>query len=60
MWMQVDGSDIDVHVDAAACFVIDTTQKRVTFNAGGAVYAMRVQDEALFRCVGLPCPALPS
>uniref|UniRef100_A0A7R9VRG9 Uncharacterized protein n=1 Tax=Chlamydomonas euryale TaxID=1486919 RepID=A0A7R9VRG9_9CHLO len=47
--MEVDGSDVDVHVDQAAGFIMDPSQNRVTFNAGGAVWAMKVGDPELFK-----------
>lgn len=47
--MQIDGSDVDVHVDQAAGFIMDPPQCRVTFNAGGSVWAMRVNDPELFK-----------
>lgn len=48
-FLEVDGSDIDVRVDQAAGFIMDPSQRRVTFTAGGQVWAMRVQDDVLFK-----------
>ena len=52
---QVDGADIDVHIDQAAGLIMDTAQRRVTFNAGGLVWAMRFPNDATFKWVWMLC-----
>ncbi|KAG1658751.1 hypothetical protein FOA52_000864 [Chlamydomonas sp. UWO 241] len=48
-YLEVDGSDVDVRVDQAAGFIMDPPHGRVTFNAGGSVWAMKVNDTMLFK-----------
>jgi hypothetical protein len=46
---QVDGSDIDMRIDQAAGFTLDPSERRVTFSAGGSVWAMRFPNTETFK-----------
>lgn len=48
-FLEIDGSDVEVRIDNAAGIILDPTNKRLTFNAGRTVYAMKVASEQLFR-----------
>lgn len=48
-FLEVDGSPIDVRIDQVAGFIMDPSQGRVTFNANGSVWAMKVNDMAMFK-----------
>ncbi|GAX80725.1 hypothetical protein CEUSTIGMA_g8160.t1 [Chlamydomonas eustigma] len=51
-FMVVDASDIEVHLDQSAGLIMDVTQRRLTFNADGQVWAMRFPDVETFKSFG--------
>lgn len=45
--LEVEAGDIDAHVDQEMNYVMDVKQRRVTFHAGGAIWALKfASDEA--------------
>mmetsp|Transcript_1482 Transcript_1482/g.3251 ORF Transcript_1482/g.3251 Transcript_1482/m.3251 type:complete len:563 (-) Transcript_1482:307-1995(-) len=51
-FMEVEGGDIDVHVDQDLGYVLDLSQRRVTFSAEGTVWALRFPSEEQYRSFG--------
>ena len=47
--IQVDGSDINMHIDQAAEVIVDPSQNRVTFKTGGVVWALRFPNVETFK-----------
>jgi hypothetical protein len=51
--MEIDGSDVDVRVDADLNYLADLNQLRMTFGAHDAIWALRFGSEEQYKCACL-------
>jgi hypothetical protein len=52
-FLEVEGSDVDARVDQDLGYVMDLKQRRITFSAGGACWALRFPSNDIYEYVVL-------